>query len=420
MEWKDKTTYKVTIKVSLDIPKSEKIDRVRVIHTLPLLTEWSKGDKKSGAWDISSEPRGGRIKVDKNSGSSYIEWEQRVPSAGGQFEFTTTYKTISVTRYIPENKRGKARWKSRGVVSSGIHPEILELARTLIKEDNPVDAFEKFSVWLEQRISYDASVPNTLAFDEIMEGGRGHCGHRLSVTRHFAKALGIPFRAGGGATLLYDDSSGQHPIHQIKPISANSHVWAELDIPGIGLVEAEPSGKDKMFEIPHSFVQTRGIAQNYKVEILQGGRWTSPGWITEEHEGGRRFVSPIGERSTIAYEILPAAGAPDQVLVADADTTKPAAGAGEEGRKGKGEGGEPVWQEPMGSQPPKAESAGDTGILSQTVTLDVTRNGFKIGQITLKPGAAVDILRERHGEVLIKRGSSAPRWVSLDMLTRRN
>lgn len=298
------TVYRVTITTSLDFPEDSKISRVQVSHGLPVERPWSVGEHSSSGRSIQFEPGKGEVEHDRKSGASYINWEERVPSKGGPMVFTTTYETTSVTRAISPEAAERAKWKSRRVrAEKDMHPEIVEQAETLIKEPTPLEALKKFSEWLEKRIPYDASVPNTCV-DDTMRNGAGHCGHRAAVFRQFTTALGLEARAIGGAHLTQADGGTDGSLFQLNPTWSNTHAWTEVEIPGLGWVEVEPVGKDKMFAVPADYVQTRGNFQNYEVLVMQGGKWVKPGWETVSENGSNRFVSNVGLRNVIKFEVL--------------------------------------------------------------------------------------------------------------------
>jgi hypothetical protein len=258
----------------------------------------------SSGRDVNFEPAKGEIEHDRKTGASFIAWEERVPSKGGPMVFTTTYETTSVARELDPEAVAKAKWKSRRVRSErDMHPEIVEQAKILIKEPTPAEAMKKFSEWLVTRVVGDASVVNTCV-DDTMRNGAGHCGHRAAVLRQFAKALGIESRYIGGSSLNFENGGTEEPLFQLNPTWSNNHAWMELDIPGLGWVEVEPAGKQNIFAVPANYVQTRGNFQNYDVRIMQNGKWARPTWETVTENGSNRFVSDIGLRNVITYEIL--------------------------------------------------------------------------------------------------------------------
>ena len=218
--------------------------------------------------------------------------------------FTTTYETTSVARGLHPDFSAQAKWKSQRVrFEREMHPEIRDQAKILIKEPNPLEALNKFSAWLDGRITYDASVDNK-SVDDTLSNGAGHCGHWAAVLRQFAKAIGIESRPIGGSNLRHPDGATDKHLFQLNPTWSNTHAWVELNIPGVGWVEIEPAGKGNIFTVPANYVQTRGNFQNYDVKIMQGGKWVRPTWKTVTENGSNRFVSDIGLRNVIKFEVL--------------------------------------------------------------------------------------------------------------------
>lgn len=309
LTFSDERIYRVTITTSMDFEANSGISRVQVAHGLPVERPWSEGEHRSSARNVQFEPGKGKVEHDRKAGASFINWEERVPGKGGAMVFSTTYETTSVTRNISPEAAARAKWKSRRVrAERDMHPEVVAQAEALIKEPTPLEAMRKFSEWLKERIPYDASVPNT-SVDDTMRNGAGHCGHRAAVLRQFTKALGLEARAIGGANLRRPDGGTDHPLFQIRPTWSNTHAWTEVEIPGVGWVEVEPVGKDKMFAVPAEHVQTMGTFQNMRVRVLQGGKWVNPEWKAVSENGSTRFVSDIGLRNVITYEVL---GEPQQ------------------------------------------------------------------------------------------------------------
>lgn len=406
VDWGDPIDYRVTITTSLDIPKSEGATRVRVIHSLPVENIWSKGDKNSAARNISSSPQGGRIKRDRELGGSYVAWEERVPRAGGKFEFSTTYETTSARRWPSEQAVSKARWKSRTVEKvEGAHPEILQQAELLIKEGSPIEAFKKFSAWLKGRIAYDASVPNE-GVDDTMANGAGHCGHFAGVMLQFAKTLGVEAKASGGANLRAEDGGTNGPLFSLRPTWSNTHAWVELNLPGVGWVEAEPTGGEDIFQIPERYVKTRGVTQNYRVEILKDGKWQRTEWVAKDE--GKGFTSPVGERNVISFSVV---GGGDKKMAADTGDAEEVGGAGGMAASS----GTATEDEPGGASRPQAD-AGVAKVrearLTQRTAFHVKHKGFVVGTVTVPAGGAVEVLDQDGERVLVKRGASEAKWVS--------
>ncbi len=425
LEWSEEIVYQVTITTSFDIPKENNASKIRVIHALPVENRWSEGEEGSAGRNIKTTPDGGRIKKDRESGGSYIEWEERIPANGGHFKFSTTYETTSAKRWPSEETLKDARWRRKTVERvQGAHHEVVKKAEELIKEDSPVEAFKKFSKWMRQRITYDASVPNN-GVDDTMANGAGHCGHQAGVILQFAKLLGIESRPSGGSSLRRPDGGIDGTLFSLRPTWSNTHAWIELNFPGVGWVDAEPVGEDNMFEIPRHYVKTRGITQNYKAELLEGGAWERTVW--EPKEEGVGFFSPVGERNVITFRVLDdrsdteekhkEATGESRNTVAEGDNW-----SGEEGvsgEDGSGDatattittttgGGEGVGAPRSGSA---VQDNGTTGRLMDKTTFQLKRNGFLVGEITVPKGSEVKIIEKLDTWVLVKRGVAEPKWL---------
>jgi len=311
LTYSDETVYRVTITTSLDIPGNSKISRVQVSQGLPIERPWSEGEHSSSGRNIMFEPGDGKIEHNSKEGATSVNWEERVTGDGGPMSFTTVYETTSVTRELRPETAKKARWRSRRVQSDKkMNSEIVQQAETLIKEPNPLEAFNKFTKWLDSRFVYDATLNNVGVDDTLAKGG-GHCGDYARIFLQFASAIGIPSRPIGGSNLNDRDGGAEKPGFEIKPIWSNTHTWVELEIPGLGWVETEPAGLDSPFKIPVKYVQNRGPFQNFKVMVKGPKGWVEPQWTATEDEHGRiKFVSDVGLKNVISFEVLsdPAAG----------------------------------------------------------------------------------------------------------------
>lgn len=304
LDLSEETVYRVTVTTSFDFPANNGTSRVQVSHALPVERPWSAGEHKSSGRNVQFRPEKGDLEYDRKSGASFITWEERVPAKGGPMVFSTTYETTSVSRDVNAAAAEKAKWKSRRVrTEKDTHPEIVEQAKLLVAEPTPLHALRKFSEWLDKRVAYDASVPNK-DVDDTMKNGAGHCGHRAAVLGQFAAAIGLGFRYIGGSILTHPDGAVEEQLFKLNPTWSNTHTWVEMEIPGLGWVEVEPVGKDKIFAVPAKYVQTRGNFQNYDVRLMRGGRWVRPEWETVNENGGNRFVSDVGLRNVITYEVL--------------------------------------------------------------------------------------------------------------------
>lgn len=298
----DETVYRVTIDTSFDIPQRSSVKKVRLWHGLPLAKPWSEGEHKSAARNMAAEPEGAKIDYDRESGHAALVWEERVPAKGGRMSFRTTFETTSVTRDIGEEAAAAAGWKSRRLRKTpGMNDRVIEQAGLLLNEPSPVHALRKFSAWLRDNVRGDASVTYpTDDVDATLSNGRGMCGHFVGVMLQFAEATGIPARKAGGMTLQFADGGRDKPLFQLNPTYSNNHAWLEFEVPGLGWVEAEPSGRDNMFRIPRHYIHTRGRFQNYKLELLDKGKWVGPSWRFD----GEKFISDINLTNVISFEIV--------------------------------------------------------------------------------------------------------------------
>jgi transglutaminase-like putative cysteine protease len=326
LEWSDETVYRVTIDTSFDIPRESSVKKVRLWHGLPLEKPWSEGEHKSAARSVVSEPAGYNIDFDRESGHVALVWEERVPAKGGRMSFRTTFETTSVTRDIDDEAAEAAGWKTRRLRKiPGMNDRVIEQARLLLDEPSPVHALRKFSSWLRENVRGDASV--TYATDDVeatLSNGRGMCGHFVGVMLQFAEAIGIPARKAGGMTLKFADGGRDQPLFWLNPTYSNNHAWLEFEIPGLGWVEAEASGRDKMFRIPRHYIHTRGRFQNYKLELLDRGKWIAPSWRFD----GEKFVSEINLTNVISFEVIrglaqQGLGSPESVEIPEAQRSLP-------------------------------------------------------------------------------------------------
>jgi len=305
----EKTTYRVTITTSFQFPERTPYSQVEVAHPLPVKQSWSE---TSG--NIARQPTGSQIR--KIAGHNQVEisqvvWQKPIPSSGGNFSFTTTYETTSVTRSLPPEMARRARWNSRQVKANktkDMNPEIVAMAKTLIKEPSPLEALSKFCAWLVTRVVYNANY-ETGSVDEILERGSGHCGQRAGVLLQFAQAVGLEMRSSPGLHLVEPDGGINNYLCRIKPIYGNIHAWVEVNIPGLGWIEIEPSHPN-IFRIPHTFINTRSQPGS-SVRLNKQGIWVKPTWQATEADPETApekvtttYTSDVGLQTLVTFEIL--------------------------------------------------------------------------------------------------------------------
>ena len=307
----NQTTYRVTITTSFQFPARSPYSQVEVAHPLPVKRSWSDSPTNS---KIARQPTGSQIR--KIAGHNQVEisqvvWQKPIPSSGGNFSFTTTYETTSVTRSLPPEMAQRARWNSRQVNANktkDMNPEIVDMAKTLIKEPSPIEALSKFCKWLMTRVVYNANY-ETGPVDEIFERGSGHCGQRALVLFQFAQAVGLEMRPSPGLFLTEPDGGVNNYLYRIKPIYGNIHAWVEVNIPGLGWIELEPSHPN-IFRIPHTFINTRS-QPGPSVRLNKQGIWVKPTWQATEADPETApekvttsYTSDVGLQTLVTFEIL--------------------------------------------------------------------------------------------------------------------
>ena len=310
----NQTTYRVTITTSFQFPARSPYSQVEVAHPLPVKRSWSDSPTNS---KIARQPTGSQIR--KIAGHNQVEisqvvWQKPIPSSGGNFSFTTTYETTSVTRSLPPEMAQRARWNSRQVNANktkDMNPEIVDMAKTLIKEPSPIEALSKFCAWLMTRVVYNANY-ETGSVDEILERGSGHCGQRARVLLQFAQAVSLEMRPSPGLFLTEPDGSFNNYLYRIKPIYGNIHAWVEVNIPGLGWIELEPSHPN-IFRIPHTFINTRSQPGS-SVRLNKQGIWVKPTWqatdadpetaLDTSNKVTTTYTSDVGLQTLVTFEIL--------------------------------------------------------------------------------------------------------------------
>jgi len=203
----------------------------------------------------------------------------------------------------------RARWNSRQVkTDKDMNPEIVDMAKTLIKEPSPIEALSKFCKWLMTRVVYNANY-ETGPVNEILERGSGHCGQRARVLLQFAQAVGLEMRSSPGLYLTEPDGGINNYLYRIKPVYGNIHAWVEVNIPGLGWIELEPSHPN-IFRIPHTFINTRSQPGS-SVRLNKQGIWIQPTWQAtpadpeaDPDKVTTTYTSDVGLQTLVTFEIL--------------------------------------------------------------------------------------------------------------------
>jgi transglutaminase-like putative cysteine protease len=301
----EKTTYRVTITTSFQFPKRTPYSQVEVAHPLPVKRSWSETSR-----NIARQPAGSQIRKIVGRENSEVFWQKTIPSSGGNLSFSTTYETTSVTRSLPPEMAQRARWNSRQVkANKDMNPEIVAMAKTLVKEPSPLEALSKFCAWLITRVVYNANdEPGAATVDELLERGYGQCGDRARVLLQFAQATGLEMRIIAGLHLTRPDGGFNHYLYRIKPVYSNVHAWVEVNIPGLGWIEIEPTHPD-IFRITHSFIDTQ--RQAGYIRLNERGKWVKPTWQATEADPETApekvtttYTSDVGLQTLVTFEIL--------------------------------------------------------------------------------------------------------------------
>jgi len=298
----EKKDYTVNITTSFDFPKKSEFSRVLVQHTIPTARPWTKMRQGMGAKSIKNSPNGYKVHYDRTLDTTVVEWIEPVPTKGGPLSFTTTYEVPTVSRNLRPEAFKRTRWTSRSVPPDG-NEELRKLAEKILKEEpNAAAGLARFSQWLPERIKYDDSVINK-DVEETLKNGAGHCGHRAAVFAEFCRMVSIPTRFVYGMHLQNPDGKSQEK--PFNPSTTNLHTWVEVNLPLVGWVEVEPTKGKDLFNIPDTYIQTKGF-QNSKIKLLQRGKWVDPTWKIEKNpdnpEEKPTEVSPIGLKTTVSFE----------------------------------------------------------------------------------------------------------------------
>lgn len=296
--------YSVSIQTSFNFPKKTEYSRVLVQHIIPSTRPWTKIRNGAGAKFIKTSPNGATTRYDNTLKTTVVEWNEKIPTKGGALSFTTSYEIPTASRGLKPEAFKRTKWVNRKAQGGG-NEELLEMAEKVLKEEKTAaEGLIKFSQWMVGRIKYDDSVINK-TLEDIMKNGAGHCGHRAAVFQEFCRMLSIPTRIVGGMALL--DPKGSANKEAYNPASSNAHTWVEVNLPGVGWVEAEPTNGANLFSVPETFVQTQGF-QTHRVRLLQNGKWVDHPWERQENsenpEEKPKEVSPVGLKNTVSFNTL--------------------------------------------------------------------------------------------------------------------
>lgn len=294
-------TYNVRIQTSLNVPPKTEYSRVLVQHIVPSTRPWTKIRNGAGAKSIKTSPNGAITRYDNTLKTTVVEWNEKIPTKGGALSFTTSYEVPTASRGLKPEAFKRTKWVHRNVQGGG-NEELRQMAEKILKEEKTAaEGLIKFSQWMVGRIKYDNSVINT-SLEDIMKNGAGHCGHRAAVFQEFCRMLSIPTRIVSGMALL--SSGGSDDKNDPDPAADDAHTWVEVNLPGVGWVEAEPTNGAKLFTVPETFIQTKGF-QTHRVRLLQNGTWVDHAWERQENSENPKEkpkkVSPVGLKTTVSF-----------------------------------------------------------------------------------------------------------------------
>lgn len=293
--------YRVNIKTSFNFPKKSQYTRVLVQHTLPSPRPWTNIRRGAGAKFIKNFPNGAITRYDNTLQTTVVEWDEKISPKGGPMSFSTSYEVPTASRGLKPEAFRRTKWINKRVLNG--NEELRTLAEKILKEEpTAADGLIKFSQWLPDRVKYDDSVINK-DLEDILKNGAGHCGHRALVFAEFCRILGIPTRIVSGMALLQADGSTDE--NSVNPNLSNNHTWVEVNLPGVGWIEAEPTKGKDVFSVPETFIQTKGF-QTHRVRLLQNGTWVDHSWERKENpekpDDKPTEVSPVGLKNTVSFE----------------------------------------------------------------------------------------------------------------------
>jgi transglutaminase-like putative cysteine protease len=250
---------------------------LRVFHARPVEPAWI-GEATAWVIEPAFDPAGAEWQP-APEGGSYWRWE-RFDLAPGKHEFESRFDLVTARREL-RTDRLHVRWEEIAQVADEIPPsqrgERLDVPATLrevarkVRDDyaSPLDAIVALTRWIDDNIEYDAGVRyDTSDLAAIVDGRKGHCGHRFNVFKGLCQELGIPVGRAVGFNLR--NKSGLWNGRE----DWNRHTWAEVRLPHVGWVEVEPAESRTPFAIPRTYVKNPPELQSSSVWIQRDGQWS--------------------------------------------------------------------------------------------------------------------------------------------------
>jgi transglutaminase-like putative cysteine protease len=274
-------TYKVRMVTDVTPLPDGSVGCVRVWHAIPDHRPWSLTGSEIGATNISCDPPTGKQEYDKKYQSQDIYWSVPQPIAGHLLSFATEYTVRSAHRTFNPGQ-AVTTWPANFTPPADVNPTLAGVADGIRSQFSPANAVLEFSKWIANYMTYDAGV--SYAYNDvgqILLNRRGHCGHYATLFHELCRRVGIPERTVFGLNLdVPDGTSGD--LQTIRADYTNQHTWAEVNLPGAGWIEVEPSAGANAYDIPANYIQDNASFQLYAPWALQNNVWLVPPWTNQD------------------------------------------------------------------------------------------------------------------------------------------
>jgi transglutaminase-like putative cysteine protease len=255
--------------------------RLDLWHAKPQDRDWPGIKAPLAVEKVSFTPTGATELPTRSEGG--LAWRWRVPDpAAGETDYVSTFELLSADRDLKTSGL-EIRWADlpkdmtesmKGLPALPTPNERVREAYASIrkKAKDVIDAVTAITQWINANIAYTPAV--TYATDNleaICRGGGGHCGHRATVFLAFCQAAGIPARRVVGYALI------NKPAGATGTDDSNRHVWAQVNLPGLGWVEVEPAPHGSPFAISYQFVMCPfDLQARFAIAVSKGGPEKQP------------------------------------------------------------------------------------------------------------------------------------------------
>jgi len=298
--------YAIKMDTTVKAPLSgRRCTNVRVWHALPTHRPWSQAANPYGTLDQIAQPTSAIVEAEKDNRSCHFFWSATHGQLPGvETHYISNFRVVSPDRHF-DTSYCRASWPDVLRYNAENHirfaspvTEISQVASGLKENHTPIETVIECSKWIKENLVYDASV--TWAGDDlssILTYRRGHCGHNMTVMIALLGAVGIQCRSVMGLNLRYP--TGSIDYDQSRNDFTNGHIWGEVFLPDVGWIEIEPSGGEKCFNVPSSYIQNNTSFQNYAVWITEQGQAPRvPRWTLV----GKKYVNDYGLDNKITYD----------------------------------------------------------------------------------------------------------------------